>query len=72
MDVPTSPEAVTPAWLTAALRSTRTLRDAAVESVQSSRIGVEAGYSGQIARLQLTYDEPPEGSPEASMTSPTS
>ncbi len=61
MDVPGSPGAVTPSWLTAALRSSRTLRHAKVESVEPSRIGVEAGYSGQIALLQLTYGDPPEG-----------
>ncbi len=63
MHIPANPEAVTPSWLTSALRSTRTLRHAVVKSFETHRIGVEAGYSGQIARFRLAYSDPPEGEP---------
>ncbi|HYB70195.1 MAG TPA: phosphotransferase [Candidatus Bathyarchaeia archaeon] len=52
-----------PAWVTAALRGSGTLRDAAVAGIGVEPVGVGAGFLGQVARLRLRYDRPEAGAP---------
>ncbi len=62
---PTSVGAITPEWLTDALRSTKVIRDATVTSFETTILGEGAGFIGQLARLTLAYDQPEAGSPKA-------
>jgi len=61
--IPTNPADLTPEWLTAALRSTATVRDASITSFDSRVIGEGAGFMGQLVRLSLQYDRPEAGAP---------
>ncbi len=54
--IPASPGALTPEWLTRALRSTGTITDARVTSCHTELFGEGKGFSGQIARVGLRYD----------------
>ena len=54
---PTSVEAITPAWLTAALGGP------AVAGFEASPVGVGLGFVGAIQRLSLTYDHPAPDAP---------
>jgi hypothetical protein len=53
---PAGPGALTSDWLTQALRSTGTITDARVTSWQIDLFGEGKGFSGQIARVGLSYD----------------
>ena len=55
LDIPASPEAITPAWLTAALRTSGVIADAVVTSINRKRFSAP-GWTTQMARLALTYD----------------
>jgi hypothetical protein len=61
--VPRSPEEITPAWLTLALRDSGVIRDANVTSVRTQGIGAGAGFLGQLAKLHVEYDRPEAGAP---------
>jgi aminoglycoside/choline kinase family phosphotransferase len=61
--IPPNPGALTPDWLTRALRGTRTITDARVTSCHIELFGEGKGFSGQIARIGLTYDMPEAGAP---------
>ncbi len=63
INIPRSPEELTPAWLTAALRESGALRDASVTSTVSEPVGAGAGFIGQLARVKLTYDRAEAGAP---------
>jgi hypothetical protein len=52
-------------WLTGALRAGGVLRDARVRELQATLIGEGAGLTGQLARLEVAYDE---SSPELPST----
>lgn len=54
--IPAGPGALTPEWLTRALRSTGTITDAMVTSCHIELFGEGKGFSGQIARIGLSYD----------------
>src|SRR5262249_31477427 len=54
--MPASPGALTPEWLTQALRSTGTITDASVTFCHIELFGAGKGFSGQIARVGLRYD----------------
>jgi hypothetical protein len=54
--IPSSPGALTPEWLTRALRTTGTITDARVTSCHIELFGEGKGFSGQIARIRLSYD----------------
>jgi Phosphotransferase enzyme family len=55
LDVPASPEAITPAWLTDALCAGGVIADAVVTSIGREVFGTQ-GWTTQMARLALTYD----------------
>lgn len=62
--IPASPSDVTADWLTAALRRTGHLPEAAaVAGIEMEPIGVGVGVLGDLARLHLTYDGPAHGAP---------
>jgi hypothetical protein len=61
--IPASPGALTPEWLTEALRSTGTITDARVIACHIERFGEGKGFSGQIARIGLNYDIAEAGAP---------
>ena len=61
--IPTRPEELTPEWLTSALRSSGTLRDARVVGFESERLGVGEGFVGTIARIHLRYEPAEAGAP---------
>src|SRR5262249_12652812 len=53
---PTTIDALTPSWLTIALREQAGLGDASVTAVRTEPIGQGVGILCQLARLHLTYD----------------
>jgi hypothetical protein len=62
--LPTSIDALTPEWLTAALREGG-LKDVTVTGAQSTVIGEGVGFIGQVARLELTCAPPVAGAPSS-------
>jgi aminoglycoside/choline kinase family phosphotransferase len=61
--IPAGPRALTPEWFTQALRSTGAIADARVTSCQIELIGEGKGFSGQLARIGLSYDVAEAGGP---------
>ncbi|MER3445519.1 MAG: hypothetical protein C4291_01190 [Candidatus Dadabacteria bacterium] len=64
-EIPSNPKALTPEWLTQALRSTGTINNATVELFSIEMIGEGQAFTGQIARLRLKYDIDEGGSPKS-------
>src|SRR5581483_1659652 len=62
-DIPSSPRALTPEWLTQTLRSTGTITKAKVTACDVELFGEGKGFSGQLARLELSYDGMEAGAP---------
>jgi hypothetical protein len=62
-DIPQTLEDLTPAWMTAALRSRGVLARASVARVEREVIGEGEGYTGVVARLRLTLDRPEADAP---------
>lgn len=65
--LPTTPEAVDPAWLTAALRAGGVLPSSTVTGVTAEVVGEDRGFSGVVARLRLRYDAATPASAPASL-----
>ena len=63
LKIPDSPEAITPEWLTQALKSTDTINGAIVSSCDTTRVG--SGHAGRMARVELEYEEYEEGAPRS-------
>jgi len=61
--IPPSPQALTPEWLTRALRSTGTITESGVTSCHIELLGEGKGFSGQLARIGLNYDLAEAGAP---------
>jgi aminoglycoside/choline kinase family phosphotransferase len=61
--IPASPGALTPEWLTRALRGAGALTEARVTSRHVELFGDGKGFSGQIARIGLRYDIAEAGAP---------
>lgn len=58
--VPTGIDAVTPAWMTAALRADPTVRDdAVVDELRAERIAQDSGFSSLLYRVRLEGDGVP-------------
>src|ERR1700758_263632 len=64
-EIPSGPKALTPEWLTRALRSTGTINDATVKSFSVEVLGEGQAFTGQITRLSLKYDIDEEGVPKS-------
>ncbi len=65
LDLPTSAEGFTPAWLTEVLRRSGAISSSSVATVTSSDIGAGSGVFGIVLRLALTYDHPEAGAPRS-------
>jgi Uncharacterized oxidoreductase dhs-27/Ecdysteroid kinase-like family len=64
MDVPANTDEITQEWLTAALHQAGALDRARVTSIQPAPIG-QQGFTGQIRRLQISYDKPEACAPRS-------
>ncbi len=65
MAVPEDYRLVTAQWLTHALRAGGIGDEAVVTSFRAERLGEEQGFTGALARLDLTYAHPVEGAPSS-------
>lgn len=65
LQIPTGPDELTAEWLTDALRSTGTIREAAVAGFEREVLGEGEGFVGQLARVTLQYDRPEDGAPRS-------
>ena len=65
LEIPAGIGALTPEWLTQALRRTGAIAKAAVASFDSRRFAEGAGYMGELARIALRYDRPEDGAPRS-------
>ncbi|MGD9893120.1 MAG: phosphotransferase [Dehalococcoidia bacterium] len=63
--LPATFDALTPAWLTSALRRNGHIDDAAVRSVRYEPVGQGVGILCQLARLTLDYDGDAAGAPRS-------
>jgi hypothetical protein len=61
--IPKGAEAMTPAWLTEALRASGVITEAVVTSSTGQAMGA-FGWTTQMARLHLTYNRPETGAPD--------
>jgi hypothetical protein len=64
MSVPADPDGITPDWLTTALRDVGAVSHAQVMSIQSGPVG-HMGMTGQLYRLQISYDGAEPGAPSS-------
>jgi Ecdysteroid kinase-like family/Protein of unknown function (DUF1679) len=64
MSVPADSDAITPEWLTAALRKADAISPARVTSIQSGPVG-HMGMTGQLYRLRISYDNAEPGAPRS-------
>ncbi len=66
LPIPQDAEAVTPEWLTHALRGSAAIGDdAAVVACQRTVIGQGVGFLSRVLRVALTYDGPSVGAPRS-------
>jgi len=63
LPIPDGPDALTPGWLTNALRSTGAIGEHRVTSVDASLISEGVGFIGRVARVRLEYDRDPASAP---------
>jgi hypothetical protein len=64
MSVPADSDGITPDWLTTALREAGAINHARVTSIQSGPVG-QAGMTGQLRRLRISYDKAEAGAPSS-------
>jgi Uncharacterized oxidoreductase dhs-27/Ecdysteroid kinase-like family len=64
MGVPADTDEITQEWLTAALHQAGALYQARVTSIQSAPIG-QLGFTGQIRRLRISYDNHEPAAPQS-------
>jgi hypothetical protein len=63
LTIPASPDAVTPAWLTQALRREGLFTRTTVTSCDMERLGEGQGFTGRLVRYRIAYDVADEGAP---------
>ena len=63
LDIPRSPDQLTPAWVTAALRSTGTINQAKVTAVRVESMEGVKGLASQMVRVKLRYDQSEANAP---------
>ena len=61
--VPAGLKGITPEWLTGALRSTGTIADATVASIDAANMTEGRGFAGTLARLSVQYSVHETGAP---------
>lgn len=64
-DFPRTVEAITPQWLTGALRGCGALDGCAVTSFECAPLGAGTGFMSAMGRLSLAYDGPAPGAPRS-------
>ena len=65
LSFPHTPEDITTEWLTDALRSSGIIKTSSATSVDAGDTAAGHGFTGQIARLTVTYDSHGEGAPSS-------
>ena len=65
LSIPHTPEDITSEWLTDALRSSGIITTSSVTSVDAGDTAAGHGFTGQIARLSVTYDSHEDGAPKS-------
>ncbi|MGE3977868.1 MAG: phosphotransferase [Nitrospira sp.] len=65
LSIPPTPDAISPDWLTRALRHAGVLNRAEVVAVDVTPIAAGSGFVGQAARLQVSYNEWESHAPSA-------
>ncbi len=63
LSIPPTPDAITPEWLTAALRSSGAVENATVISIGVKPVAAGSGFVGQAARLHIEYDRKEQAAP---------
>jgi hypothetical protein len=63
LDLPTGPGELSPGWLTAALRASGTIRDAAVAELAVEEVGPVQGFAGRVVRVRVRYDRAEAAAP---------
>jgi aminoglycoside/choline kinase family phosphotransferase len=64
LPIPVSPDAITPNWLTTALRQARTITTARVTTADLTRIGEDEGFTGgSLYLIKLQYDRTEASAP---------
>jgi ubiquinone/menaquinone biosynthesis C-methylase UbiE len=61
--IPSTPDSISPEWLTDAFRHSGTIRQAKVVSISVNPVAADSGFVGQAARLQIEYDLQEPGAP---------
>jgi hypothetical protein len=61
--IPSTPDTITPEWLTETLHRSGTIGQAVVKAVAMEKVAVGYGFVGQYARLHLQYDRTDTGAP---------
>ena len=65
LKIPAELEAITSEWLTQALRSSGTITEATVESLDMEKIGEGQGFTCRVARFRLNYNIEEQGVPRS-------
>ena len=65
LSIPHTPEDITSEWLTDALRSSGIITTSSVKSIDAGDTAAGHGFTGQIARLSVTYDSHEDGAPKS-------
>ena len=65
LSIPHKPEDITSEWMTDALRSSGIITTSSVTSIDAGDTAAGHGFTGQIARLTVTYDSYEEGAPKS-------
>jgi len=63
--IPAGPSELTSDWLTAALRASGVIQAGAVSNLTTEIIGADRGFTGVVARVNLTYDQPAPDAPSS-------
>jgi len=63
LSIPSTPDSISPAWLTAALRRAGAVEHATVAAISVSPVAAGSGFVGQVSRLHIEYDRKESGAP---------
>jgi hypothetical protein len=65
LSIPSTPDSITPEWLTGAMRLSGALEYAHAVSIAVTPVAAGSGFVGQAARLQIEYDREEQGAPSS-------
>ncbi len=63
LSIPSTPDSISPEWLTSVLRSSGAIENSEVKSISVIPVAAGSGFVGQAARLHLEYDRKESGAP---------